>query len=95
VLKLILIYLFYLGLTAQLGLALFYSWIFIISFAVSFISKILLEINILAEGRKKILPKISLKYFFLSEFFQIPYITIAGLAGSFGNYLWKERKIRR
>jgi hypothetical protein len=87
--------LFYLSLTAQLAFAIFYNWIFIISFAVSLLFKIIFEYKILTEGRKKILPDLSLKYFILSELIHIPYITITGLVGAFGNYLWKERKIKR
>jgi cellulose synthase/poly-beta-1,6-N-acetylglucosamine synthase-like glycosyltransferase len=95
VVKLILIYLFFLGLTVQLALAIFYNWIFILSFAVSILLKIIIEFKILYEGRKKIFSGLSLRYFLISEILHIPYITIAGLAGSVGNYLWKERIIKR
>ncbi len=95
VVKLILIYLFFLGLTAQLVLAIFANWIFIFSFALSIFIKIILEFKILSEGIKKMFSGLSLKYFLISEILHIPYITIAGLAGSFGNYSWKARIIKR
>ncbi|MBT8381347.1 MAG: glycosyltransferase [Ignavibacteria bacterium] len=95
VIKLILIYLFYLGLSIQLALGFFYNWIFILPFAISFLLKMIIEFKILSEGRSKILRKISLKHFFISELIHVPYITIAGLVGSFGNYFWKERRIKR
>jgi cellulose synthase/poly-beta-1,6-N-acetylglucosamine synthase-like glycosyltransferase len=95
VFKLILIYLFFLGLTTQIALAIFYNWIFFLSFAISILIKIVFEFKILSEGRKIMFSRLSLKYFLVSEMLHIPYITIAGLAGSFGNYFWKKRKIKR
>jgi len=95
VVKLILIYLFFLGITAQLALAIFYGSIFILSFAITVFIKIIIEFKILYEGRKKIFSGLSLKYFLISELLHIPYITIAGLAGSVGNYSWKKRIIKR
>jgi len=95
VVKLFLIYLFFLGLTVQLALAIFYNWIFILSFAISILIKIIIEFKILYEGRKKIFSRLSLRYFLISEILHIPYIIIAGLAGSVGNYSWKERILKR
>ena len=95
VVKLFLLYLFFLGITAQLALAVFFDSIFILSFALSIFIKIIIEFKILYEGRKKIFSSLSFKYFLVSEVLHIPYITIAGLAGSVGNYSWKERKIKR
>jgi cellulose synthase/poly-beta-1,6-N-acetylglucosamine synthase-like glycosyltransferase len=95
VFKLVLIYLFILGLTAQIVLAIFYHWLFVLSLTISFLLKAIFEFNILSEGRKKLFPKLQLKFFLISELIHIPYITIAGLVGSFGNYFWKERRIKR
>lgn len=95
VFKLFLIYLFFLGLTAQIALAVFYNWIYFLSFAISILIKIVFEFIILSEGRRIMFSRLSLKYFLVSEMLHIPYITIAGLVGSFGNYFWKERKIKR
>ena len=95
VFKLILIYLFFLGLTAQLALAIFYNWIYLISFSLSFLLKMVIEFKILSQGKKLLFKNLSLKFFIISELIHIPYITIAGLVGSFGNYFWKERKIKR
>jgi hypothetical protein len=53
------------------------------------------EFKILSQGKKLLFNYLSLKFFIISELIHIPYITIAGLVGSFGNYFWKERKIKR
>ncbi len=95
VFKLILIYLFFIGLALQLVLTVFYNWIFIISLITSIVLKIFIEFQILSEGKKILFKKLSLNYFVMAEIFHIPYIIIAGLVGSFGNYFWKERKLKR
>jgi cellulose synthase/poly-beta-1,6-N-acetylglucosamine synthase-like glycosyltransferase len=95
VIKLILIYLFFLGLLVQPVLAIFYNWIYIVSFTISILIKIIFEFKILSEGRKIFFSGLSLRYFWVSEIIHIVYIIIAGLVGSFGNYSWKERIIKR
>ncbi|MHB1688771.1 MAG: glycosyltransferase [Ignavibacteriaceae bacterium] len=95
ILKLIFIFLFYLGLVVQLFLAIFYSQIFFATFSLSLIIKSILEYLILKRGEDFILSKKILRYFLPAEIFHIPYIIIAGIAGTFGNYVWKNRKIKR
>jgi cellulose synthase/poly-beta-1,6-N-acetylglucosamine synthase-like glycosyltransferase len=95
VLKLILIYAFYLGLITQIILGLILSNIFILSFIISILLKFIFEFRILSIGKEKIFNDLRLKYFFVAEVFQIPYIIYAGLVGAFGNYLWKSRKLKR
>ncbi len=95
IIKLILIFLFYLGLIAQISLSVFLSPIFLVSFIISFLIKITFEYLILKKGLNFIFSKNVLRYLPLAELFQIPYIIIAGIAGTFGNYIWKDRRIKR
>ena len=95
VLKLILIYLFYIGLTTQIFLFILLNTVFLNTFFVSVIPKLFFEFYILFKGKKKILSDLPLNYFLLAEFIQVPYIIIAGLTGAFGNYLWKKRRVKR
>jgi hypothetical protein len=64
-------------------------------FTFSVLLKLILEYKILAEGRRILFKNLSLKYFIISEIIHIPYILITGLVGAFGNYFWKERKLKR
>jgi len=95
VFKLILIYTFYVGLIFQLILGLILNQTFLVSFLISMFLKFIFELRILYMGKEKILRDIQLKYFFIAEIIQIPYIIYAGLVGAFGNYLWKSRKVKR
>lgn len=95
VLKLILIYSFYVSLVVQIFLGLFFHQIFLISFLISLTLKIILEFRILSKGKRIIFNDLQLKHLFISELLQIPYIIFAGLFGVFGNYLWKSRSVKR
>jgi hypothetical protein len=46
-------------------------------------------------GNKILFPGLKLRYFLLAELLQIPYILFSGIAGLFGNFTWKERKVKR
>ena len=93
--KLILIFLFYLGLIIQLILGFSFSNLFFFSFLLSIFLKFLLELLILRRGKKILFRELEMKYFILAELFQIPYIIISSIAGLFGNIVWKDRKIKR
>lgn len=95
VLKLILIYLFYVGLIAQFIFSFLVHPVFFLSFIISIVLKIFFEFSILSKGKRLIFNDLELNYFLLAEIIQIPYIVFAGIVGAFGNYLWKERKIKR
>lgn len=95
VLKLILIYLFYLSIPVQLILGLFFLNIFLITTLISFSVKLLAEFMVLKKGVNLLFEPALLRPFFWAELFQIPYIIIAGISGLFGNYMWKNRKVRR
>lgn len=95
VIKLLLIYFFYLGLPVQLTLSILFHGFFLISFSASILFKAYFEFRILMEGKKKLFPDLPLNLFLISELFHIPYIIFAGMAGAFGNYTWKQRIIKR
>jgi cellulose synthase/poly-beta-1,6-N-acetylglucosamine synthase-like glycosyltransferase len=94
VLKLILIYLFYLGILTQLFLS-FIHPVFFLSLLLSICFKFLFELIVLNKGRRILFEKLELKYFLIAEILQIPYIIFTGIFGLFGNYLWKSRIIKR
>ena len=93
--KLILIYLFYVGLMAQVWLSIVLSWHFLITLILSLILKVIFELLIITKGKRLLFFRLSLKTFIAAEFFQIFYIIVAGFTGMFGNLKWKERKIKR
>ena len=95
VLKLLLIYLFYVGLISQFILFLLFDITFLFTFIISIILKLLFEFYILLKGKKIIFNDLNLNYVLFAELLQIPYIVFTGIVGAFGNYLWKERKIKR
>ncbi len=93
--KLILIYLFFVSLVVQILLGIFLSTIFLITFLISLLLKIIFEYRILNEGIPLLINKIDKKIFFIAEIFHIPYIIISGFTGSLGNFIWKNRKLKR
>lgn len=95
VFKLILIYLFYVSIPAQLLLGILYSKLFLLTFIISIISKLTIEFLILQNGSKLLFNSKILRVFPLAELFQTPYIIIAGITGVFGNYTWKNRTVNR
>jgi len=94
-LKLIFIFLFYLGIPTQIILGIFYNQIFIVSSIITFLIKTLFEYRIVQKDSDNLFPKTSCKYFLIAEIFHIPYILISGVTGIFGNYKWKGREIKR
>jgi cellulose synthase/poly-beta-1,6-N-acetylglucosamine synthase-like glycosyltransferase len=95
VFKLVLIFFFYAGLFIMPFLAAFVSKIYLLIFAVSIIIKFLLEYKILNTGSRLLFSNNILKNFYMAELLQVPYIIIAGISGLFGNFTWKERKVKR
>lgn len=94
-LKLVLIFLFYLSLIIQPILTIVLSAKFLISFIISFLIKISSEYLILKKGTALLFDSKILKSFILTEILQVPYILISGFMGMFGNLVWKDRKIKR
>ena len=95
IVRLVLIYLFYLSIIGQIFLTIFLSKLFFFSLLLSLISKFFMEYKIVSKGIDLLFKRDLMKYFLLSEIFQIIYLTIAGISGLFGNLKWKERKLDR
>ncbi|MCL5031507.1 MAG: glycosyltransferase [Bacteroidetes bacterium] len=95
VVKLILVFLFYLNLVILPAAAVLISINLFSLFLLSFMLKIIFEYKILIKGTELLYGKDLLKYLILAEIFQIPYIVIAGISGLFGNFRWKGRKVKR
>lgn len=93
--ELILIFLFYLNLILQLLLGIFSSKLFLLTFIISLLIKSLLEFIILKKGKENLFNTLKLIYFFPAEILHIPYILISAVSGLFGNFIWKERNLKR
>jgi cellulose synthase/poly-beta-1,6-N-acetylglucosamine synthase-like glycosyltransferase len=93
--KLILIFLFYLSLFIQPIIGFLISAKFFITFIFSFLIKIFFEYLVLNKGTSLLFDPQILKPFLVTEILQVPYILISGFMGMFGNLVWKDRKIKR
>jgi len=95
VIQLSLIFLFYIGLIAQLFLGLFVDHIFFYSFVLSLLAKMLIEYSVVKKGVGILMEKIPLNLFLLAELLHIPYIVYSAISGAFGNFSWKGRELER
>ncbi len=93
--KLVLIFLFYLSLIIQPILGIFLSTKYFLTFIISVLLKILSEYLVLKKGISLLFDPEILKSFLITEIFQVPYILVSGFMGMFGNLIWKDRKIKR
>lgn len=93
--KIVLIFLFYLSLVIQPILGIFLSSKFFLTFLISFIIKISAEYLVLKKGVELLFEPKIIKPFLITEILQVPYILISGFMGMFGNLIWKDRKIKR
>jgi cellulose synthase/poly-beta-1,6-N-acetylglucosamine synthase-like glycosyltransferase len=95
ILKLIMIYLFFVSLPLQAILGVTLSLIFLCSFTSLFLLKILIEYFIIKKGIPLLFENMNCTTFIISEVLHIPYIIFAGIAGAFGNFEWKGRNLKR
>ncbi len=94
-LKLVLIFLFYLSLIIQPILGILLSTKYFLTFFISYLFKISAEYLILKRGVNLLFNSNILRPFLITEILQVPYILISGFMGMFGNLIWKDRKIKR
>ena len=92
---LVLIFLFYLSLPAQLFLGIFSNSVFLLSLLVSLITKFIYEYKVVQLDSNGLFKQTKLSTFLLAELLHVPYILISGFSGLVGNYEWKGRKIKR
>ncbi len=95
VLNLSLIFLFYLGLFVQFIFGFIFSPVYFLSLFLSLVLKVSFEYLIVIKDSEKLFSNLNSFYFFIAEIFHIPYILISSIAGVFGNYHWKGRKVKR
>jgi len=90
-----LIFFFYLSLIITLAAAIAISPAYLLLFAVGIIMKMIPEYLVLSYGWKSLFKRENLSLFLLAELLHIPYIVICAIAGLFGNYKWKGRRLER
>ncbi|MHC1736927.1 MAG: glycosyltransferase [Ignavibacteriaceae bacterium] len=95
VLGLVLIYLFYISFPVMLILGISTDYFYLRLFWFAIILKSAFEFGILKNGEILFQHKVRKKLFAGAQFLHIPYIIIIPLLGLFGNYVWKERKLKR
>ncbi len=95
VVKLILIFLFYLSLPLEFICMFFNPQLFLPVFIFSVTLKLYFEFGIIKKGIGFLFKEELLKYFITAEFIHVFYIIIAGISGLFGNFTWKGRKVKR
>lgn len=95
ILRLVLLFLFYLGFIIQPVLGIFLSTFYFQTFIISVILKIIPEFLIIKKGSE--LLKISgiLPLFLPAQILHIPYIIISAINGAIGNFEWRGRKLER
>lgn len=93
--QLILIFLFYVGLIAQMFMGIFVDDKFLFTFSISLLAKIYIEYSVIKKGVGVLLQKISFGIFLLAETLHVPYIIYSAISGVFGNFTWKERELKR
>lgn len=91
VLSLVPVFLFYLTILIQLILGIFIADVFLLTFLISFVVKILMDFLVLRNGFHVLNQKLPSGVFGLAELLHIPYIIFSVLGGFFGSYGWKGR----
>ncbi len=95
IVKLALIFLFYLSIPLLLLFGLFFSAHLLIDSLVLFVLKILLDYLTLKKGAQTIFGNYKFKSFLIAELLHIPYILVSAIGGAFGNFEWKKRRLKR
>ena len=95
ILKLILIFFFYLSLPIQLVFSIFIPVKFLLLLIISILLKSFSEYLVLKKGTGLLFENKILRPFIFAEILHIPYIIISGISGIFGNFTWKNRTISR
>ncbi|NWF88168.1 MAG: glycosyltransferase [Ignavibacteriaceae bacterium] len=95
IIKLVLIFLFYVSIISQAILAVFFNKIFLLSLLICFILKFCFEYIIVSKGIGFLFDKRLIKYFVVTGIFQTLYLPLASLGGLMGKFKWKDRKLNR
>lgn len=95
ILKLTIIFLFYLSLILSPFTILFFGWYGFILVLGSLLLKGLTEYFVLLEGEGLVFERVDFFHFLLAELLHIPYIVFTAISGAFGGFVWKGRKLSR
>ena len=95
IIQLVFIFLFFISLLILPFLGIFLDSKFWIQFAVSLFVKIIVEYAVLQNGIGILFKRLSLNIFLLAELIHIPYIAYSAISGTFGNFKWKDRELKR
>ncbi|MBK7865511.1 MAG: glycosyltransferase [Ignavibacteriales bacterium] len=95
ILKLVLIFLFYLSLILSPVTIWFFGWSGFVLVLISLLFKGLTEYFVLLEGKGLLYESVDLAHFLFAEQLHIPYIVFAAISGAFGGFVWKGRKLSR
>ena len=95
ILKLILIFLFYLSIPVEIFLGIFLSTKFFVILLAGLLFKAFFEYLVLKRGTELLFDRKLFRLFIFAEILHIPYIIISGISGIFGNFIWKERRVSR
>lgn len=95
ILKLVIIFLFYLSLILSPLTIIFFGWSGLILVLTSLLLKGLTEYFVLLEGEGLLYERVEFSHFLIAEMLHIPYIVFTVLSGVLGGFVWKGRKLSR
>ncbi len=96
VIKLVLLFQFFISTTVSFFLALYTVDLFyILLFAAGMSMKFIADFIVLKKGSRLLFKDFSPRYYFITQLLHIPYIVFSAIAGLFGNYSWKGRRVKR
>jgi biofilm PGA synthesis N-glycosyltransferase PgaC len=95
ILKLVLIFLFYLSLILSPFTIWFFGWNGFFLVMISILFKGVTEYFVLLEGEGLLYENVDLSHFLLAELMHIPYIVFTAILGAFGGFVWKGRQLSR
>lgn len=95
VLFLVFIYLFFLSIPSLVVFSFIINTNYLLAACLLFVIKYIIETMIIIKGKEILIDKFSMFDMFIAELLHIPYILMAGFLGLFGNFKWKDRKLKR
>lgn len=94
-LKLALVFLFYILLAVQPILAIFVNNVFWLTAGAGFLFKLIFEFAMLSHGKGVLFDKFDFPAFVFAQVLHLPYVLISVISGAMGNFVWKDRKVAR
>jgi cellulose synthase/poly-beta-1,6-N-acetylglucosamine synthase-like glycosyltransferase len=94
VIRLILIYLFFLSIPLFLIASIWGGILYLFLFLYSILAKMIIDYSVMRKG-VDLYGRDSLRFFLPAQIFHIPYILYSAFRGLFGNFSWKGRRVKR